>query len=444
MPNEILVRLWLFVALVLPTGASAQFTIRGLVLDARGDLPLVGAHVRVVGGDEVGFTEGKGHFDLHVSSRKVVVRISYVGFEDLLKTMIVAGADGERTTFKLVPKAVELPVAEIHAPEPEVVFERKDLHVGDYLVNDDGVWVLVYGTKQLWHRQGLVGQTVWKDARLHLLNTRFEEITNGPLPRTACDLARDHAYRPVVKSEDGAWRIDRQGGDIGIGWIDAHTYSNAVIPWTDSVPGYLIGNTWMYEYPAFDHVAFNALTAKQELICSVVDPHWMAIFRSGYKYMSGRSKVLAMDLAMEHGTDPETIAGLMIGFDQDMRYRPPYAPLFVIGDTLCVFDHYKERIRRFSSHLLPIDEIPITYQRDREWDHRLVQDRSSGAVYVCFARGARTWLRPLDPATGVLGEATPLTFPWPEDVQVHDGYAYYVYRPYESLQKRTLYREVLR
>lgn len=424
--------------------ALAQYAIRGQVLDERGDLPLVGAHVRLLKGYTVAVADEKGFFELVAPTERAAVLVTHVGFQEVTRTLAAVSGLEERTIIRMRVKPVDLPVTEIRAPQPEVVFERKDLHVGDYLVNDDGLWVLVYGTRRLLHRQALAGQTVWQDARLHLLDTQFVEHASTRLPSSACLLVRDHAMRPVVKAERGAWLIDHEAGTIGIGWIADSTYQQAVIPWTDSLPGLLIGNTWSYSYPSFDHVMHDGATREQRTICTVTDEHWMAIFRSGYKYMSGRNKVLAMDLALEQGTDPEIVAGFMVGWDQDIRYRPPYAPLFVVRDTLCVFDHHLERIRRFDRDLTPIDEVPITYQRDADWDHIVVQDRKTEIVYSKFSKGSRTWLRPLEPSTGALGAATPLTHPWPKDVQVHDGYAYYVFRPYESLQKRTLYREQIR
>ncbi|MBK9175583.1 MAG: carboxypeptidase-like regulatory domain-containing protein [Flavobacteriales bacterium] len=442
MLRMLLIRWLICWAIVLPSTGLAQQFIRGQVLDARGDQPLVGAHV--VAGEVVAYTDAQGCFDMRVLARKAFIRVSHVGFEELRRTVVASGPERERTVLRLKPKAVELPTMEVRVSRPEVVFERKDLHVGDYVVNSEGLWVLAYHKRQLGLRQGMAGQTIWHGPRLHLLDTGFVELASGSIPSTACAIVRDHAGRPVVKAEDSAWMIERHGQDMSIGRIDAYTYQHAVLPWTDSLPGLLLGNTWTYEYPAFEHVAYHANTERQEVICQVVDPFWMSIFRGSYKYMSGRSKVLAMDLAMEHGTDPETIAGFMVGIDADLRYKPPYAPLFVVRDTLCVFDHHKERIRRFNRQLQPIDEIAITYQRDRDWDRNLVQDRATGAVYARYARGSHTWLQHVDPVTGTMGAITRLTHPWPTDIQVHDGHVYYVYRPYESLQKRTLYREPLR
>lgn len=423
---------------------KAQHAVHGLVLDARGDMPLVGAHIRLAGEPAGAYSDAQGRFVLHCTNRRVTIRVSHVGFHDAVERVDALLTKDDPMVVRLKAMTIELPQAVIRPQEPEVVYERKDLHVGDYLVNDDGVWVLVYGERRLWLRQDMVGQTVWKGGELHRLDTLFREIARASVPGDAQALERDHAGRPVVRSLDGAWSV--AGGKSGFGFapVDADVYRNAVKPWTDSVPGMLLGNTWTHDYPAFDHVAYVAASGEQRVVCEVVDRHWMEIFRSSYKYICGRSKVIAMDLAREHSTDPEIIAGFMAGVDEDLRYRPPYAPLYVVDSTLCVFDHHLERIRRFGLDLKPMNEIPITYQRDRDWDHGVVHDRATGAVYARFARGTVTWLRPVDLTTGALGTSTRLTHPYPEDVQVFDGHAYYVYRPFGSLQKRTLYREPLR
>ena len=142
--------------------------------------------------------------------------------------------------------------------------------------------------------------------------------------------------------------------------------------------------------------------------------------------------------------DAEIIAGYMTGFHNDIYFKPPYAPLFVVNDTLCVFDHHKERIRRYLPDLTEVDEVPITYHKERTWKPRLVQDARDGTVYALFARNLRTWLRRIDPNTGRVGPERVLDHPFPEEVQVHDGHAYFIYRVSGTLQHRTLYRQRIR
>jgi hypothetical protein len=42
-----------------------------------------------------------------------------------------------------------------------------------------------------------------------------------------------------------------------------------------------------------------------------------------------------------------------------------------------------------------------------------------------------------------MGERRRITYKYPERVQVYSNAIYYVYRPQESLQKRSIYRERL-
>ena len=444
MPTAILARHLFACLFLLPLQGLAQFTIRGQVVDARGDLPLVGAHVRVDGVYGGAYTDANGWFVLHSSDRTALVRVSYIGFEDLLKRVAATGPAAPRTVLRLKPKAMELPMAEVLAPGPERVYERKDLHVGQYLVTREGIWVLVYDRERLWHADYEAGWQELRGARLHLLDTDFRERASITLPGDAHAMHRDFSGRAIVEGRFEAWLAEEGEEDIQLASMPVNTLYEAVLPWSDSIGGQLIGNNLDKTFPAFDYFARDLRTGADSIFCAIVDQFTLSLFRSQYKYMPDSDKVIAMDLALETGIDAEIIAGYMTGFPNDLYFHVPYAPLFVMNDTLCVFDHYFERIRRFDRHLQLIDEVPIVYHRDPDWEGELLNDRLSNAVYARFSNGPVTILQPVDPRTGALGAITLLTHPYPDEVQVSDGYAYYVYRPYGSLQKRTLYREALR
>ncbi len=438
----------LFVPVLLAIHAAGQgdIRLRGTVLDSATRAPLEGAHVALLGQDGSVLTGQGGRFTIDARIGKAVeLELTFTGYAKVCRTVSVEELKAAKDLQLLMrQQVIELPPAVIQRQAPQVVYQRTDLHVGDYFANDDGMWILTYERPQLWHREAEVGKQVFRDARLHLLDTNFIECCSVRLPGEVVRLHHDHGHRVIVEGMHGAWVAAVQKGEVVLRTIDLATLEKAVLPWTDSIQGVLLGSTFDVTYPAFDHIAYNSSTQKTKAICGVEDTRLMELFRSQYKYMSGRDKVIAMDLAIETGYDPEVIAGYMTEFYKDIYFDPPYAPLFVVHDTLCVFDHYKERIRRFRPDLSVVDEIPITHQNDRAWRTRLLQDPTDGTVYAQFARNLHTWLRAVDPSTGKLGGTRSLTHPFPEEVQVHDGHVYYVYRPYGSLQRRTLYREALR
>lgn len=425
---------------------QATAPMRGTVLDGRTAIPLADVHISVVGTPKGAVSGADGGFALHLEDTGAVqLRISRVGYVEAKRS--VSGQEIQEHAsliIKLLPHAIELAPVDIVRPGPEVVYQREDLHVGDHFINAEGAWVLTYERPKLLHRADEADRQVYREARLHLLDHALVERSSVRLPADVRRLRHDAAQRVIVEGMATAWVATAQSGEIQLTTIDLTALRERVLPWTDSLPGQLLGNDLDPTFPAFRHFAFAVDTRENRTICTVQDDFRMELFRSQYKYMSGHDKVVAMDLALETGIDAEIIAGYMTGFHQNIYFRSPYAPLFVVRDTLCVFDHYKERIRRFRQDHVAVDEVPIAYQHDRHWAGRLLQDRSNGTVYVEFARNHRTWLRSVDPATGTLGPLRALDHPFPEGVQVHDGYAYYIHRPYGSLQRRTLYRQAIR
>ncbi|MBK6342503.1 MAG: carboxypeptidase-like regulatory domain-containing protein [Flavobacteriales bacterium] len=436
----------LFIAIGVMLRAQPSL-LSGVVLDSETNQPLSGAHISIPGTDEGEVSDAEGRFSLNVRRGvDVQLRITYTGFTELKqKVPAKEVATGEVLLLRLARGAILLDPTEVRARiAPEVVFKRPDLHVGGYLANADGLWVLAYSKPQLWHSQADAGQRVMQAARLVLLDTLLREMASIGLPDDARAMHCDHGGRPVVEGAREGWIARREGDLLALGRLDRETLREAVLPWTDSLGGKLLGNNRNEAYPAFEHFARDLKTNKDQLLCTVQDDFMIELFRSQYKYMSGPDKVIAMDLEIETGIDRELIAGFMTGFHKDLYFKVPYAPLFVVRDTLCVFDHAKERIRRFMAEGTAVAEVKMRHAAERHWAKTLIQDQHSGQVYALFRQGPRTWLRSVDVRDGSIGAPSMLVHPFPEDVQVHEGHAYYVYRPHGSTQKRTLYRERLR
>ncbi|MFN6176230.1 MAG: carboxypeptidase regulatory-like domain-containing protein [Flavobacteriales bacterium] len=428
------------------TADAQERLLHGRVLDALDDRPVAGAHITLGGEGPVTTSDPDGRFSLVLGEcSPCSLVVSHVSYETLTKQVADhREAESGPWVLRLQRKVVELGVVDVRRPAPEVVFQRTDLHVGDYLVNDEGLWVLVYEQKRLWHSEQEAGATVYRGGRLYLLDTLFQERSSVRLPGEVSALHADHALRPVVEGRTMGWYAQQQGDGLALQPVELATLRKAVLPWTDSIHDLLLGNNLNAEYPAFDHIAYDPKRDSALLVCSVVDEFLLELFRSQYKYMSGRDKVIASDIALRTGLEREVVAGFMTGFSHDLYYRVPYAPLFVVHDTLRVFDHYRERIRPFTASLEPLADVPLTHHNERHWKQRLLHDVHDDRIYALFAQGVRCWLREVDVRTGALGPVRMLTHASPEEVQVHAGHAYYVYRVSGSLQTRTLYREALR
>ncbi len=330
---------------------------------------------------------------------------------------------------------------------PERIFLRPDLHAADLWINDEGVWVLAYVRPRLVKAESEAKERILRDVRLVLLDTSFNERASCAVPEDVLGLRHDLHATTLLEGERHAFSVSSSGDGLRLASFSLDDLRHRVLPWTDSIPGFVLGSTEDRILPAFDHIAYDPISDSTRSIVTIVDTFMLQLFRSEYKYLKGPDKVIAMNLAAEMGVDKEIVAGYMSGFQHNIWFKPMYAPLFVSGDTLLVFDHANGLLRKFDHGLKERGSVPLSYLRKEHrsgWDGKVVQDRRTQGLFVLFKRNGRCWLRSIDPVSGSMGARTDITYRYPERLQVHDGFAYYVYRPSESLQKKAIYRERIR
>ncbi len=145
------------------------------------------------------------------------------------------------------------------------------------------------------------------------------------------------------------------------------------------------------------------------------------------------------------GIDKEDIVGEAI-FTKSIFYKPIYAPFFLKSDTLYLFDFYKDFLFRFDKQGIKIDSLAITMHHQAQktgWCNRLIQDPKTGMVYAIFDKGGYTSIRAVNLESGALGSAYKLDFRYVEKLIISDNAVYYTYRPFESKQKKFLYKQLL-
>ena len=431
------IRSWSLISLLLPVLLQAQ-VLDGTLRDSSSGAPIEGAHVQAMRSGTGAVSGPDGAFGLPVEVPDSLL-ITHVAYHELR----VPVKDAVPFTFSLRPRVQELRPVEVGLPAPEVVFRDEDLHVADHLVNDEGTWVLAYAKRRMLTRQEVAGAGGLKGAEVVLLDTLQRRIASASLDDEVVAMHRSYRNEVVLETRARAYVAMFEEGGIALVSLPKRFLHERLLPWTDSIPQRLLGNDHHPALPAFSHFAFDPERESTDVFCSVEDAHYLAIYRSQYKYLSYRDKVDVMNIANDLGVDKELVAGALSGIAGDMRFKAPYAPVFVRDDGVFVFDHAAERIRSFGAGLKEQEGVPMRHQQDRRWAERLLQDRATGRIHAVYRYRDHVLLAEVDPLTGRVGQAFRLTHPWPERVQVHGGHVYYVYRPKGSLEHRALYRERL-
>lgn len=359
-------------------------------------------------------------YDSYSGSKKIVLR-------DPSDTLVI---NVELSALK----SYVLNTIDIKAPGvPDTVFESKRLSVADFEIQEDGKLVLLTYPKQL------------KKGSELLLYDGIDVINSFSIPGVAEELVRDYRGNAHVICKDNVYGIHVSNIDIGISNLDKEYYMNYLAPIVDTSKARLFLTNFNKDYPAFNYFAFDQWDSTYSKIIHIEDELMMELYRSEYKWVDVRTKLWAKAKENETGIDAEIWVGANV-FTQSLYYKELYAPLFTKDDTVYVFDYYKDKLFSFDQFGTALDTVSIYHHYQPKytgWQKELVQDRGTGQVYAVFDKAGFTYLGLIDLKSGEITEKVKLEFRYIDKIAVQNNFVYYVYRPFESTQKKFLYKERL-
>jgi hypothetical protein len=131
-------------------------------------------------------------------------------------------------------------------------------------------------------------------------------------------------------------------------------------------------------------------------------------------------------------------------FYSEFVIRPFYNGLFVLHDTIVVFDHVNGYMIRLNSKAEVIDKSPIDYHNAKKWKGEMHLDNEQGKFYsVEEIHGAQVFGLVSKGSRNVIKRTKITRHAYPDKVVVYNGYAYYVYRQSFDDNLNKLFRQKL-
>jgi hypothetical protein len=443
-------RLLLILTLICSMSASAQYAqLRGRITDAASDETIQGCLITIASTKRSTVSNAIGQYSLPIDSMQYTVlsiSIQHIGYETLRLSrsrnsglMDFSTPGLVRLDISLKSAAYELDPIPIDAERlPEVVYASERHSIADYEFLDDQVLILVYEKR------------LSKSSKIYLLDSDMQAIDSLSIPSEfkPTGLTRDYADWVYLESLGGLHQIWISQGGLLLRNIDLTTYRDQVEPIIDSLGPNVFFSTWVESFPAFDYYAYNLLDSQYIHIRQVADAHMLELCRAEYKYLVSRDKLKMYKLELETGIEKEVLT--CIGSFQDgIYYRPIYAPLFVFDQRLLLFDHPGNQLLTFDAGGTILDSVPIHYHDPKRvmnnpFVEQMLMDDLTGEVYAVFQYpGGRCQLMAIDIDSGEVHGTQKLTYDYPTQIQLRAGEVYYSYRPFESSQKKYLYKETL-
>jgi hypothetical protein len=336
-------------------------------------------------------------------------------------------------TIELKPFKNELPEIPVFANrKPDTVFGSPVYSIEDFVLTDSNMLLLAYE------------QTLKKGSSLLLVDYEQKVVLKYPLNFYATSLFTDYSNKHYVLGENETYLIDLTKDVISLQKLSQKVFLDFTQRVIDSVHQKYYFSNFQDIYPAFSFFswAYEDSTAKE--IHKVEDKFMMELYRSEYKYVPAQEKLWARRQEQKTGIDKEIWIGAAY-FTQSLYYKPAYSPMAVFADTAYIFDHYADNLfKLYTIDDKKIDSIKINYHhvmRKDKWKQPLVFDYEQKCAFALFENTGNLYLRNIDLNTGKITSTFKLHYRYVENVKVKNGHIYYIYRPFESLQKKFIYRE---
>ena len=384
-------------------------------------------------------SNSKGRYYISINYTKpvelVITHAAHQQKKILLNKSVLRKAKQDTLTINVTLKYRTLKTKVIYAKEkPAVVFGSKITSVADYQFIPGGMILLSYQ------------KSLKKNGFLQLTSKDNTLITQYKTPPNPQRLFKDFENRIYLITKYKVYNISIVKNEFRLRPVDKKEFYGITTRIIDTTENHFLYSNFNPDYPAFNYYAQKMNDTSAKAIHYVENTFMMDLYRAEYKYAPSKQKLWAYRQELVTGIDKEIWIGAS-NFTQSIYYEPLYAPLIVNNDTTLIFDHYSDYLIKFDKDFNKMDSVPIAYHKDKErknWEQPIVKDKEEHKIYGLFLKNGFYYLKPINLADGTTLVSYKLAYKYVENVKVENGYVYYIYRPYESAQKKFLYREIIR
>lgn len=316
----------------------------------------------------------------------------------------------------------------------DTVFGTWKYSVADYEFMDDKLVLLTF-EKSL------------EKATLRLVDASQKVLSEFVLPDEAEKFYKDYMGYVNVICKNHIYRVSNKDGVLHLVSLPVEEYQKFIMPCVDSAHNAIYFSNYQRDYPEFTYYAYNSSEKIIAPVKTICDPEVMHGYNMEYYFLKPKERVYARKLADFYGVDKHRIAATMCGLTTSMYYTPLYSPLFVMDDTVCIFDHSSNAIFKYDKNLIQLDSIPINYNHPkswREWKNEVIIDKESQKAYALYQKNGFYYLKHIDMRTGEIVSSFKLSNQYVEKIKIKGDYVYYIYRPFESLQEKFVYKELIK
>ena len=427
----------LFIFLSISAFGQKNIFVRGTIIDSETKQPIALAHIKIHNQNIITKTDEQGAFNMYFYAQKrTTLVISHTSYQTTYE-VVNAEKDTLNLTINLEKKTVELTTFTVEDnSKPIAVFKSVEISIADYEFSKDNFIFIAYEKNPA------------KDSKLYLVDKQQTILATHFIPCEPVELYTDYLGNINLICKKAIYRIEISNqNQITLYKLPLEDFYQLIKPVIDTLGKSIIFSDFLQQFPRFKYYAFNTEDTTMSIIKEVVhkDMDWQ--YQYEYYDLNNAEKQFAKRMAKKYKDyDKHDIAAAMTGFASNFMYEEVYAPLFIINDTIHIFDHYENEIAKFIYDTVPTTNVAIDYhiqQNGSKWKKQLFMDELNGDIYALFLKQGYFILKKINTQTGSVISETKLQHQFVSKIKIKEGYVYYTYKPQQTLQKKFLFKEKL-
>ncbi|MFN0030821.1 MAG: carboxypeptidase-like regulatory domain-containing protein [Flavobacteriales bacterium] len=426
-------------------GLGQHCTLSGQVADADTGEDVAYCTIRIAGTLYGTQCDDQGRFQLEIDAiaDTMVVEAMHINYITSVSKVLCT----RHTTLKILMHAADgaLPQVVISSA-PDTVWGSKAMHVCDYAFAEDGILLLTCIKEERWKRQEMSAKTIYAGCQLVYINNLGNELCRLDVEGEHTSLYTGYFDEIFLQGINKINEVLCADSLIQLLLWKKDEFEKHIEPVIDSVGSTIYFTNYNAHYPAFEYMAYNRADSSYQTLRYLVNEELMQRFRAQYRDLGPRQKLEAFRMEVKTGIDKEIYSAYMTGFTHTPFFQPLNIPLFVANDTLLIFDHVHDKLYKYNQSQQVIDSLLINYHHvnnKMKWGRQLCKDRSTDKIYTWYEKAGYTYLNEIDLNSGLPVHVRKLAYRYAENLKLNNGRVYYIYRPFESSQKKFLYSEKL-
>lgn len=129
---------------------------------------------------------------------------------------------------------------------------------------------------------------------------------------------------------------------------------------------------------------------------------------------------------------------------EEMMYNPVFAPIIKSKDTISIFNYTDGKIEMYDTCFNSLGSSDVYFQNSRYCEDELLVDYTTNRVYAVFEKSGKKSVKEIFVNSGTTGKELAIpNFFWVDDMKVHNGQLYFLYREKYTGDLRSLYKMFL-